>query len=72
MIVNPTHVVVPYAEFLERRERRCRVASEFRRQDAQGTIDAEAVAVAVARPPSSERNSQHEGPGRAENAEPAT
>ena len=50
MTVTASHVVVvPYAEFLERRERRCRVASELRR-DAQATVDAEAVAVTVVEP----------------------
>ena len=39
-------VLVPYAEFLERRERRLRVASEITRQTAQRTIDVDAVAVA--------------------------
>jgi hypothetical protein len=50
MTVTASHVVVPYAEFLARRERRCRVASELRRQDAQAAVDAEAVAVTVAEP----------------------
>ena len=50
MTVTALHVVVPYGEFLQRRERLCRVASELGRRDAQATVDAEAVAVAVAKP----------------------
>jgi hypothetical protein len=37
--------VVPYAEFLERRERRARVAAEFSRQHALPTNETEALAV---------------------------
>ena len=40
-----SHIVVPYAEFLERRERRNRLACELRRQEAQRTIDALDVVV---------------------------
>jgi hypothetical protein len=50
MTITPSHVVVPYSEFLQRRERRGRVAAELGRQDAQRTIDAEAVAVSVVKP----------------------
>jgi hypothetical protein len=62
MILTLPHVVVPYAKFLERRERRSRVASELRRRDAQRTIDAETVAVPVAKPPSSEQKYRYERP----------
>ena len=44
------HVVVPYADFLDRCERRRRIVAELRRQDAQPSIDAEAAVVAAARP----------------------
>jgi hypothetical protein len=37
--VTPSNVVVPYAEFLEHRERRCRAAAELGRHDAQGTVE---------------------------------
>ena len=66
------HVVITFADFMERRERRRRIAAELRRQDAQRTIDAEAMAVAVARPPSSEQKYRYEGPCRVKNAERAT
>jgi hypothetical protein len=48
VVVSP--VLVPYAEFLERRARRHGAAPEGRRQDVAPTIDAESVAVAVAKP----------------------
>jgi hypothetical protein len=35
-----TSVVVPYADFLARRERRSRIASELVRHDSRGTVDA--------------------------------
>jgi hypothetical protein len=70
MAVTLPHVVVPYAEFLERREHR--VASELRRQDTERTIDAEVVAVAVARPLSTEQKYRYEGPCRVKSAERAT
>ena len=40
-----SHIVVPYAEFLERRERRNRLACELRRREAQRAIDALDVVV---------------------------
>ena len=46
----PPRTVVPYAQFLERREQRDRVASELRRQEAQRTIDALDVVVAAETP----------------------
>ena len=46
----PRPIVVPYTEFLERRERRRRAAAELRRQDARRTIDALDVLVAEATP----------------------
>jgi len=42
------YVVVPYADFLDRCERRRRIVAELRRQDAQPSIDAEAAVVAAA------------------------
>lgn len=72
MILTRPHIVVPYAEFLERRERRCRVASELRRHDSARTIDAETVAVAVARPFSTEQKSRGEGLCCVKSAERAT
>ena len=36
-------VVIPYARFVERRERRFRIAKEFARIDRQVTIDGEAL-----------------------------
>jgi len=55
MTLTLPHVVVPYAEFLERRERRCRIASELRRQDNSRAPSAEAGAVPVAKLPSREQ-----------------
>jgi hypothetical protein len=36
-------VLIPYARFVERRERRFRVAREFARIDGQATIDGDAL-----------------------------
>jgi hypothetical protein len=58
-------VLVPYAEFLERRDRRCRAASAVGRQGAASTIDAEPVAVAVVKPIGHDRKY----PCRVKNAE---
>ena len=66
------HVVVPYAEFLDRCERRRRIVAELRRLDAQPLIDAEAAGVVAARPRSIERTYRYEGPGRLKKAERAT
>ena len=66
------HVVVPYADFLDRCERRRRVVAELRRQDAQPSIDAEAAVVGAARPLSIERKYQYAAPGRLKKAERAT
>jgi hypothetical protein len=44
------HVVVPYAEFLERRERRRRIAAELQRREGQRTIDVAAVSMSPAEP----------------------
>ena len=54
MTVDLSPVVVPYARFLERRERRGRVALELKQQDDQRTFEAEAVAVARPATPSSD------------------
>ena len=43
-------VVVTYTEFVDRRERRLRVAAAISRENAARTIDAEAVAVAAVAP----------------------
>ena len=53
-------VVVPYARFLERRNRLRRIAAELKRPDEQRTIEAEVVAVAVANPLSSDQNRRSE------------
>lgn len=45
---TPVHVVVPYADFLERRERRHRVTADLQRRDGQPTPQTELVSVAVA------------------------
>lgn len=66
------HVVITFADFMERRDRRRRIAAELRQQDARRTIDAEVMAVAVARPLSSEQKYWYEGPCRVKNAERAT
>ena len=66
------HVVVPYAEFLDRCERRRRIVAELRWQDAQAPIDAETAVVVAARPLSIERTYRYEGPGRLKKAERAT
>ena len=66
------HVVVPYADFLDRCERRRRIVAELTRQDAQPSIDAEAAVAAAARPLSIERKYRYEGPGRLKKAERAT
>jgi hypothetical protein len=66
------HVVVPYADFLDRRERRRRIATELRPQDAQRPFDVEAVVVAGARPLSSEQKYRDEGPCRVKYPERAT
>jgi hypothetical protein len=59
-----SHVVVPYAYFLERRDRRRRIIGELQQRDALRTVDAEAVAVAVPRPRSDEQEHRYEGPHR--------
>lgn len=69
MTVAWPHVVVPYPEFLEHRERRCRIAAELGRQDAQRTIDAKAVVAAVATPLSTEPEFRHGFPCRVTLAE---
>ena len=57
-------VVVPYAEFLERHERRLRVAADIALRNVQRTIDVQAVSVALAKPLSSEQKHQYqEGQG---------
>ena len=43
-----TPVLIPYARFLEGRERRLRIAAELTPQDGQCTVDAEVLPAAVA------------------------
>lgn len=50
MTIDRPNVVVSYAEFLARRERRRQIASELAHADALRTIDGEALAVAAAAP----------------------
>jgi hypothetical protein len=50
MTIDRPNVVVSYAEFLTRRERRRRIASELEHADALRTIEGEALAVAAATP----------------------
>ena len=40
-------VLIPYARFLECRERRLRIATELTQRDGQRTIDAEVLSAAV-------------------------
>jgi hypothetical protein len=66
------HVIVPYADFLDRRERRRRIAGELKRQDAQRPLEAVAVVVAASETVSSEQSYRYEGPCRVKNAERET
>ena len=43
-----TPVIIPYARFLECRERRIRIAAALTRPDGQRTIDAEVLSITVA------------------------
>ena len=65
-------VVVPYAAFLERRDRRRRLAAELSQRDANRTIDGEAVALSVEEPVSREPPDGSESPRPARHAERAT
>jgi hypothetical protein len=47
--VSPSSVVVPYGDFIERRDRRRRVVAELKRQDARRTADAKAAARRISR-----------------------
>ncbi len=62
MTADVPHIVVPYTEFVERRERRARVASELKLQQAQQGSDVEAVAVECSRPLPSDRPGPDENP----------
>jgi hypothetical protein len=48
-IVSVSTVVVPYSDFVERRDRRCRVMAELQREDARRTADAKAAARRISR-----------------------
>jgi hypothetical protein len=67
-----SRVIVPYADFLERRERRRKVAAERHRQDDQGTIDIAAVSVTPVKPAVGEEKNQYESPSRVKNPDRAT
>ena len=54
------HVVVPYADFLERRERRLTIAAERQHQGGQPMIDDQALSGAVERPLPSEQKYRSE------------
>ncbi len=54
------HVVVPYADFIERRERRLTIAAERQQQAGQPMIEAQALSGAVARPLPSEQKYRSE------------
>ena len=62
-------VVVPYDEFLARRERRQRIASELVQQDGRPTIDVEAISVTTPDEPPDE--SGGDGLRRAQRVDPA-
>jgi hypothetical protein len=64
MTVIPPCVVVPYTEFLARRERRCAASSELSRHGREGAIAGEVVAVAAATPSLEEQNVQDQRPCR--------
>ena len=72
MTVDLSTVVVPYARFLERRERRGRVALELTRQDDQPTIEAEPVAVARPVPSSIDQPPLEGEPRRVKNPDRTT
>jgi hypothetical protein len=65
-------VVVPYADFLERRERRRRIAAEVEQPEAQRPIDVEVESVAGARPLLRDKKQRNEAPDRVKNPERAT
>jgi hypothetical protein len=66
-------VIVPYADFLERRDRRRKLAAPERpRPDDQGTIDVTAVSVSPAKPLSRDEKNQYDGPWRVKNPDRAT
>jgi hypothetical protein len=50
MSVAPSSNVVPYADFLARRERRRRIAAEFGRLDTSTVMDTDTVAVEAVKP----------------------
>ena len=64
-------VVVPYADFLERRERRRRIA-EVEPPEAQRPIDVEVVSVGAARPLLRDKKPRNEAPDRVKTPERAT
>ena len=63
-------VVVPYADFLARCERRRAMAAELKRQDGAGKVDAEPVAPIGPLP--SDDTDRHDGAGPVKNADRAT
>jgi len=68
----PSRVIVPYADFLERRERRRQVAAERQRQDDQGTIDVAAVSITPVKPAMGEEKNHYVSPSRVKNPDRAT
>jgi hypothetical protein len=66
--ITLSNVVVTYADFVERRERRRRVVSELRRQDARRTADAKAAATRMSR----EQKFRYTRPRPVTQREPAT
>ncbi len=71
-VVRLMAVLVSYAEFLERRERRLQVASEITGQIAQRTIDVEAVAVSSGTQIPADETVRDESTNRVDNPERAT
>jgi hypothetical protein len=67
-----SRVIVPYADFLERRERRRKAAAERQRQNEQSTIDVAVVSVAPVKPASGEEKNRYESPSRVKNPDRAT
>jgi hypothetical protein len=65
-------VLVPYADFLERRERRRQAAAARPRQDDEDTIDVTAVAVAPVKPLLREDKNRYESPCRVKNPDRTT
>jgi hypothetical protein len=72
MTETPSPVVVPYAQFLEARDKRRRVAAELSQHDAERTIEGEAVAAPVEEPVPTDQPDPSASPRRTQNAERAT